>query len=192
VVTGASSTTLTIRVDNSVDLSNAANLWQVNDWLGEVRRYRNNVSNQYLWYIMADVLFDLRNRQSWEPGSIDGNIRFRQTGLVSEGDITIKGPNEIRFSERPFAYPNLATKNGDLTSPDLPAGGSENARRGQRDFDDIVYTENGNLFFNYLDAKAAYGNNVTFDGQIRLNYDNDLTQLTGFIWGLSNIRWQEQ
>ena len=192
ISTGASSTSLTIRVDDSVDLNNSANLWLVNDWLGEVKRYRDNVNNQDLWYIMADVIFDLRDQQSWESGGINGNIAFSRTSLVAEGDITIKGPNQISFSERPLIYPNLATKNGNLSSPDEPDGGSDSAKRQSREFRNIVYTENGSLFFNYLDGKAAYGNNVTFDGQVSLDYDNDLTSQPGFAWGLSNRIWKEQ
>lgn len=192
VAAGPANTSLTVRVDDSVDLTNLANRWAVSNWVGEAKRYRDNVTNDYLWYIMSDTLFDLRDRQSWEPGSIDGNVIFRRTGLVAEGDIAIKGPNRIHFTERPFVYPNLATQNGDITSPDTPAGGSDTAKRGQRDFDDMLYTQNGSLYCNYLDAKAAYGNNVTFRGRIRLSYDSDLTRLAGFTWGFPDIQWQEQ
>ena len=187
-----STTTLTVRVDDSVDLNNSANLWVVNDWLGEAKRYRIDTNDQSLWYIMADVLFDLRNRQSWEAASINGNIRFKKTGLVTEGDITIKGTNRLQITKSSANYPNLASQNGNLISPDIPDGGSEAAKRGQRDFDYIVYTQNGSLFFNYLNAIAAYGNNVTFDGQVSLDYDNDVTSLTGFTWGLSKRIWREQ
>ncbi len=187
IFTTSNSTTITVKLDDVT-----SNPWTAGNWLGEVKRYRDNVIGQYLWYIMADVLFDVRDRQDWEPGSIDGNIIFRRTGLIAEGDIVIKGPNRIHFTERPFLYPNLATQNGNIISPDTPAGGSETAREGNRDFDDIIYTENGELNFNYLDAKAAYGNNVIFDGRVRLNYDRDLIRLTGFTWGLSNIKWREQ
>ncbi|TAN61444.1 hypothetical protein EPN16_03210 [bacterium] len=179
-----------VRIDDSVDLGSSA--WAAGNWAGEVKRYRDNVLRETIWYIMSDALFDLRDRQDWEPGSIDGNVIFRRTSLIAEGDIAIKGPNRIHFTERPFVYPNLATQNGDITSPDTPSGGSDNAKRGKRDFDDMLYTQNGNLFFNYLDAKAAYGSNVTFDGQVRLKYDSDLTRLTGFTWGFPAIEWQEQ
>lgn len=179
-----------VRIDDSVDLGTSA--WAAGNWAGEVKRYRDNVIRETLWYIMSDALFDLRDRQDWEPGSIDGNIIFRRTSLAAEGDIAIEGPNRIHFTERPFVYPNLATQNGDITSPDTPSGGSDNAKRGKRDFDDMLYTQNGNLFFNYLDARAAYGNNITFDGQVRLRYDSDLTRLTGFTWGFPDIQWQEQ
>lgn len=179
-----------VRIDDSVDLGTSA--WAAGNWAGEVKRYRDNVIRETLWYIMSDALFDLRDRQDWEPGSIDGNVIFRRTSLAAEGDIAIKGPNRIHFTERPFVYPNLATQNGDITSLDTPSGGSDNAKRGKRDFDDMLYTQNGNLFFNYLDARAAYGNNVTFDGQVRLRYDSDLIRLTGFTWGFPDIQWREQ
>ncbi len=180
-----------VRIDTSVDLTNPAYQWQVGDMLCVTKRYRRDVSSDNLWYIRADTLFDLRNRQTqWEAGGIDGDIAFRNTALVAEGDIAIKGINELGFNERPFTYPNLATQGGNIISKDTPGGSSEGARRRRRDFADLIYTQTGTVNFNYLMAQAVYGYNVFLDGQVRLDY-NDLSGLAGFTWGLSNAKWEE-
>ncbi|MCX5708709.1 MAG: hypothetical protein NTY14_07080, partial [Candidatus Omnitrophica bacterium] len=54
-------------------------------------------------------------------------------------------------------------------SPDLPDGNNENQRRNNRNFDGIIYSENGNVSFNYLNSdNATMGNNITLDGQVRI------------------------
>ncbi len=183
------STRVRIRMDESAAIS--MDEWQDGHYLAEVKRYRTEVRRQDLWYIKSDVLIDVRNDQSWESGN-PGDVEFNRTSLVAEGDTGIKGPNEIWFSERPFIYPNLATKNGNITSLDTPGGGSENTKRGRRNFDDLIYTETGRVDFNYLDGKALFGQDIYLDGQVRINFDSDISRLTGFTWGLSQSTWKEQ
>lgn len=183
---------ITSRINNTIVALESSVTWSEGDQIRVVRRYRSDVSNENLWYIKGDVLFDLRDRQAWELPSVQGDIRFRRTSVVAEGDIVIKGGNKITFDQRPYEYPNLGTQNGNVLSTDTPNGPSDAAKRGQRSFDGFIYTQNGNIYFNYIDAVALMGNNVTLSGSIRLRYDNDLKNLTGFIWGLSDIKWQEQ
>ena len=181
-----------IRVDDSVNLAaGSPDRWATGEYVGEAKRYRNDVisgGQGTLYYIMGDVIFDVRNRQpTWENNSIDENILFRRTALISEGDLGIRGTQRITFSDRPYAYPSLATKNGNIISPDAPDGGN-----GDRNFRDLVYTENGDLVFNYLRCRAAFGNNVTLSGDSDISYNNITLQLTGFTWGLSDITWREE
>lgn len=175
-----------VAIDSSINLDTSPSLrWNADEWVGIVKRYNDDVNDNKLWYIMADALLDLRDR----------DVTFKKTALIAEGDIAIKGTGneKLHFTEKPSAYPNVATKNGNIISLDTPGTGNDGARRQRRDFDDLVYTENGRLNFNYLDARAAYGNNIIFDGEIKLKYDKKLERrLTGFIWGLSNAQWQEQ
>lgn len=173
-----------VTLDSSVNLD--TNPWTIGQWVGIVKRYNGNVNDEMLWYIMSDALLDLRA----------SNITFKKTALIAEGDIAIKGAGneKLHFTQKPSAYPNVGTKNGNVISLDTPGStGNDGARRQRRDFDDLVYTENGTLNFNYLDARAAYGNNIIFDGEIKLKYDKKLDRrLTGFVWGLSNAQWQEE
>lgn len=171
-----------VAIDSSINLDTSP--WKNGEWIGIVKRYNGNVNDEMLWYIMSDALLDLRA----------SNITFKKTALIAEGDIAIKGAGneKLHFTQKPSAYPNVGTKKGNVISLDTPGTGNDGARRQRRDFDDLVYTETGTLNFNYMDARAAYGNNIIFDGEIKLKYDKKLDRrLTGFIWGLSNAQWQE-
>jgi hypothetical protein len=177
----------TVRLESNVPAS-----WQAGHSIEIVKRYRDNVTGDTLWYIKGSVLFDVRDTQAWEAQSIKGNITFKATSLVAEGDIVIKGPNKLDFSEKPVAYPSLATKEGDIISLDTPDGGNDSAKRGKRSFDNLIYTENGNVDFNYINGASIMGNNVTLRGSIDLKYDDDLLNLSGFVTGGFQITWQEQ
>jgi hypothetical protein len=108
-------------------------------------------------------------------------------GVIVEGDSVIRGEDDIYFSKWPEIYPNLATKNGNIYSPDRPW-----SREGGRNFDDIIFSQNGDIEFNYLDVKAVYGKNVKLSGTFIIRYDPDLTKLGGYAFGASGVTWKEQ
>ncbi len=179
-------TRVQILMDSSVQADPG---WAVGDWIGYVRRFTEAdapewgnglLRNHYVLYVESDALFDTR------PGDID----TRRTGVVCEGDAVIKGPNRIRMEKRPLLYPNLATENGNIYS-DAPSGNA-NQRIGKRIFDDIIFTENGDIDFNYVDCQAMYGANVTLSGIFRMQYDPDLTRLGGYAFGVSGMTWLEE
>jgi hypothetical protein len=189
----ASTTNVTVLMDNSVTVS----AWQLNNWICPVRRFNyvdadrgilDNNDNQHprLLYIESDVLFDVRDTAN------NRDIKVDRTGVVIEGDVTIRGTNGVSFTERPYAYPNLATKNGNVYSPDVPLGNRDSDKTDMRNFDDIIFTQNGNIVFNYLDTKAIYGNNITLSGLVRIRYDSDLERLGGYGFGVAGHAWNEQ
>jgi hypothetical protein len=186
-------TSVTVLMNNSV----TAPTWLMNDWICPVRRFTyadadrgilDNNDNQHprLLYIESDVLFDVRDTAN------NRDINVDRTGVVVEGDVTIRGTNGVSFTERPYAYPNLATKNGNIYSPDVPAANRDSDKTDMRNFDDIIFTQNGNIVFNYLDTKAIYGNNITLSGLVRIRYDSDLEKLGGYGFGVAGYTWNEQ
>jgi hypothetical protein len=167
--------------------------WKAGDVIGMVRRFtsadcdpgdllhndkprRQDIMPKVL-YIESDVLFDVR----------DDSIGVSNVGVVVEGDIVILGPEDIFFTKYPPIYPNLATKNGNVYSPTHP-----NTHEGGRNFDDIIFSQNGDIEFNYLDVKAVYGKNITLSGIFKIKYDPDLTKLSGYAFGASGVEWKEQ
>lgn len=164
-------------------------------WFSLARRFRGKITkgdgnnkNVPLWYIRSDALFDVRNRQSsWESGGVKTDVEFNLVGLVCEGDAVIRGTNGASFTKKPLEYPNLATKNGDIYSPDDPGSSSD------RNFDDFPYSENGDVTFNYLEAAGVYGRNVYLSGTVRIVYDaSAVKRLTGYSFSLGGYKWQEQ
>ena len=192
VLTVTSATQCTVAIDSSVTLPAQYNppadpvyYWHVAGWFPWVtvgQRFNDDVSTrQNVLYDCGDTLIDVRT----------SGLSFIKTGLVSEGDVAIKGTQSVYFDRQPLLYPNVATKYGNIYS-DLPAGNNDNQRLGNRNFDDILFTQYGDVNVNYLDAKAVYGGNITFDGVIHLNYDRNLKKLGGYSWGFANMHWQEQ
>ena len=152
-------------------------------WLNPARLADGNVTGEQLWYIKGDLIVDVR----------DNAVNFNTTGVVVEGDVVIKGDHTAFFSKFPLAYPNMATKNGNIISDDLPGGGSVANRLGRRNFDDFVYSENGDVSFNYLDSKGIYGQNIYLRGAVRIAYDTSaVSTMTGFTFSLGGIKWKEQ
>jgi hypothetical protein len=189
----ANTTSVTVLMDNSV----TASTWQINNWICPVRRFtyadadhglldNNDNRNPRLLYIESDAVFDVRDTTD------NHDIKVDRTGVVVEGDITIRGTNGVWCTERPYAYPNLATKNGNIYSPDVPDGNRASDKIDRRNFDDIVFSQNGNVEFNYLDARAVYGNNITLSGLVRVRYDPDLERLNGYGFGVAGYSWNEQ
>ena len=166
-----------------------AELWQAGDVIGMVRRFTSADSDKggYLYnkkkdgpkvlYIESDALFDVR----------DDPIDVTNVGVVVEGDSVIRGSDDISFTKWPQIYPNLATKNGRVYSPDRPSRDESG-----RNFDDIIFSQKGDIEFNYLDVKAVYGNNIKLSGTFIIRYDPDLTKIGGYAFGTSGIEWKEQ
>jgi hypothetical protein len=181
IITTSNSTTFRIEVDSSV--SNLLDYWEEDDWIVEAKRFSSKVSG--LWYIMADTLIDLRGTNTF---------KVKDTYIISEGDIGIKGGNEIRMRFSPNAprYPNLATKYGDITSKDIPQGNTPDERMRLRRFDGLIYSEFGHVDFNYLRGTLVYGDRITFDGQIRIDYRSGRLSTSGFVFNPSIVTWWEQ
>jgi hypothetical protein len=168
----------------------AAQRWQAGQFIGMVRRFslsdwdhegdllnNDRQDGPKVLYIESDVLFDVR----------DAQIKVLNVGVVVEGDSVIRGEKNIKFTKWPQIYPNLATKNGNIYSPDKPS----NDMAG-RNFDDVIFSQNGDIIFNYLDVKAVYGHNVTLTGDVMVQYDPDLEHLDGYSFGTSGVKWKEQ
>lgn len=182
--------TVTVELDSSVTTAQMNDtLWRIGDPVCVSKRYteddcggQGDLRRRQLWFLGSDLVLDTN------PGDIDA----RRTGIVAEGDIVIRGSNGIFCSERPMAYPNLGTKNGAIWSPDLPRGKWRETRLNNRLFEDIVFSENGDVFFNCIDASAVFGRNVILTGDVRLRPNENLSQLQGYGWGFSQSTWNEQ
>jgi hypothetical protein len=169
-------------------------------WPGSVsiilvkRFYQPNYNNQN-WYIggqidggttPADTLIDVRNN----------NVEMRNTSIISEGDIVIKGLNRIwfRFTGTATRYPNLATKDGDIISiarlEDVAI--SEFSRRLRRRFAGLIYSEFGHVNLNYLTGTLVYGSRITLDGRIYIRYQPNRISPSGFVFSPRVLIWQEQ
>jgi hypothetical protein len=189
VISALSSVNNKTNVTISMDTSVTSKTWQAGDWIGVVRRFTSAdaqsgglLDQKNLLYIESDVLFDARST----------DIDTSRTGIVVEGDAAIRGPRRIHLEKRPLLYPNLATKNGAIYSPDLPAGNNRNQRLDNRNFDDVIFSENGDILFNYVDCMAMYGRNITLSGVFNIRYDSQLTRIGGYGFGVSSYDWKEQ
>lgn len=178
-------TTVVVQMDSSVN----SKTWQAGDWVGFVRRFTWDdtwwgglLNYKYLLYVESDTLFDVRS----------DDIDAYRTGVVSEGDVVIRGTELIHLEKKPLSYPNIATKFGNVYSPDTPRGNNLNQRLGKRNFDDVIFTQYGDVNFNYVDCMAMYGVNITLSGVFRMNYDPQLTRLSGYAFGVSSYEWTEE
>src|SRR3989339_1051760 len=144
----------------------------------------------------ADMLIDLN----------DGDVRFVNSSLISEGDIIIKGSGneELRMSYTAAGtiYPMLATKNGNILSFDAPGAGSETNRVDRRRIAGLIYSEFGQVYFNYLRYPTSgpgsrrrnliYGKKITLDGRILLRYGPAVSPSGGFVFKPSLRDWNEE
>jgi hypothetical protein len=188
VLTVTSATQCTVAMDSTVNplAGDPVTNWNVSGytpWFVVARRFSANDNNRgAVMYDCSDSLMDVRNN----------DVNFYNTGLVSEGDVVIKGTRAIYFDRRPLIYPNVATQYGNIYS-DEPGGNNDNQKLGRRNFDDIWYTQFGDVSATYLSAKAIYaGGNCTLRGLIQLQYERQLKRLEGFEWSFANMHWQEQ
>lgn len=178
----------TAQLDGTVNTSN----WR-NDTIKLARRFYDgqNYDGQR-WYAgrqviggeTADTIIDSRN----------GNVDFRNTSIISEGNIVLKGNNRIRMrrSGSTTPYPNLATQNGDIISLDQPGNGSETTLRDRRRFSGLIYSENGKVSFKYLNGVLVYGKEVTLDGTVLIQYASGRIVPSGFVFSPAEKKWQEQ
>ena len=98
-------------------------------------------------------------------GTSEGAVYFRHAGVVAKGDIIAKGDNtlqmlrpvyiRIQWFPRPPTLvkkgePCLATQYGDIIFY-APLTGSENTKMGKRTFVGLVYSQEGDVDFTYLD-----------------------------------------
>jgi hypothetical protein len=198
--------------DPSVNITHAANQWQINDTIVIVKRFfdfkkctgvgapvnpplpctlheTHNLEN--LWYVAGDVLLDVR----------DYDLSFTGTSVIAEGDIVIRGDNKLYMrafkSTNPWleTYPNLATQMGDIYSPDRPkdtGGGGEPSRAQMRNYDGLVYSQNGDVLLNYADGVSVLGNNVFLSGYVKIKYSERYIESNGLLSTVTLVQWKEQ
>ncbi|RLF39028.1 MAG: hypothetical protein DRN12_07535 [Thermoplasmata archaeon] len=162
---------------------NIGDTWD-SDQIRLVKRFFQNMFNQNIYYVKGDVLLDLRNT----------NLTFWYTNIIAEQDIVIKGRYGILMTTRTFgeSWPSLATKYGDILSLQQPLGSTELRRLRRRRFGGLIYSEQGEVSFNYLWGIGVMGNDVNFDGRIRLRYVSSKLDSGGFIFEPSVIVWREE
>ena len=183
-----SSSQVDIDFDSTADIG--ANIWQVNEYITIGKYFSYDHTSERIWYIVGDAMFDCR----------ENNLDFDRTSVVAEGDLVIRGSGDIFMRAYRTTqigretYPNLGTQNGNIYSPEPDASepGSETSKRNSRDFDGLIYSENGSVFFNYINGLAITASNVTLDGLIRLRYDGRyIEENSGFVGGVAVFNWRE-
>ncbi len=148
----------------------------------------DNLNNKGVYYVKGDVTIDLTS----------GNVNLNHTSIIAEGDITIIGDNSLAAKayvdmSKHETFPNLATKNGDITFVHVPAGSTDKKKRDARKFDGLIFSKNGDVDINYINGIAVMGKNIILRGSIDLQYNDKYVDTAGFIQGtLSVIRWQEK
>ncbi|MFA6217421.1 MAG: hypothetical protein WDL87_07195 [Candidatus Omnitrophota bacterium] len=206
IVNRISNNTVTLEFDASINFnSRPADRWLANEDVALTRRFyydsnhsnpNHDYDNENLWYVTGDLLLDVR----------DDNLTFNGTSLVAERDIVIKGEDAIsmvasrqrvprgRRSRRVIrlTYPNLATQYGNILSYETPSDNNETQRRDARNFDGLIYTQNGTIYLNYIDGRSVMGNDVYLDGRVRIRYSTRFVKDNGFIGAFDSITWQEQ
>ncbi len=206
IVNRINNNTVTLEFDGSINFnSHPADRWLVNEEVALVRRFyydsshsnpNHDYDNENIWYVAGDLLLDVRSH----------DLSFDGTSLVGERDIVIKGEDSItmvasrqriprgRRSRRVIrlTYPNLATQYGNILSYETPSGNNETQRRDNRNFDGLIYTQDGTIYLNYLDGRSVMGNDVYLDGRVRIRYATRFVKDNGFIGAFDSITWQEQ
>lgn len=164
--------------------------WPVGSQIKLVKRFEGNQQgfDRGIWYIgeesagvggtTADVIIDCTTK----------NTNFKDTAIIAEGDIVIKGSNDLdmRFVGVAWTrFPMLGTKEGNIISRD---GASLTGRI----FDGLIYTENGIADFNYLTGVMIMGKRVYLDGRILLVYVADRVAPNGFDLQPTALGWREE
>lgn len=184
--------TVELTFDSSVNIRQAANVWHVNDEIVIAKRFAGDYDLQNLWYVAGDVLIDVR----------DSDASFMKTSIIAEGDIVIRGDEKVEMqafrATSPIfeTYPNLATQRGDIYSPDRPkqqgGGGGDPSRAKYREFDGLVYSQDGDILMNYMEGVSLMGNNVTVQGYARIKYSDRFIESNGLLSTVTMIQWREQ
>ncbi len=195
--------------------SSVAGIWAVGQTIKLVRCFASGMSiGGGIWYIgreafgtggpKVDTLIDLTS------GSLSLSNRY----IICEGNIIIKGLNTLNMSLTGSAsatrFPRLATKTGNIYSTERledlfggnPAPFFENQRMLLRRISGLIYSESGEVKFNYLRAQNSgsaslqrtlvYGNQVTLDGRIYLRYGANVISNSGFVFEPSTLTWKEE
>jgi hypothetical protein len=176
--------------------------WLVGQRIRTCRRYYRDSSHtdSGIKYIHGDALIDVKS-DDFSPSS--------GFSLIAEGDIAIRGGNAVSMTVRSGTTiePSLATKDGDILSSDQPDGNNDNQRLRNRYFEGMIYSENGDVSFNYLNsANSTLGNNVILDGEVNMQISNgrrgggrgwrrrwrQSVSSGGFDFEPVIIQWQEQ
>lgn len=146
------------------------------------------------WYIGRKIITANDNDKADTLIYLASDVALTNFSIVTEGDIVIKGPNRIRMdlSGSVTRYPNLASQNGSIISLDLPNAANETGRRNQRRFEGLIYSQNGLVTFDYLRGALIYGNKVTFNGTIRVDYSSGNISSGGFIFKPATLKWKEE
>lgn len=184
---------VTIQLKPSVGLNN------IGVWDGKAvrvaKRFNGSINNEQVWYIEgSDAIIDVRSTA--QDGN-DNNAIFNTTSVVAEGDILVSGSKKLSMlayvdTSAHETFPNISTENGSIYSTFTPEGATETQKKDRRDFDGLVYTRTGNVYFNYLEGAALMGYNVTVDGLVDLKYVGKYVDSAAFMAGFSKITWQEQ
>ncbi len=159
------------------------------------KRFNGNINNQKLWYIEgSDIIVDVRNAAQGGP---DIQASLNHTSLIAEKDILISGSKGLSMltyvdTSSNETFPNIATQTGNIYSNFTPEGSTESQKSSNRSFDGLIYTNTGNISFNYANGIAMMGYNVTLDGLIKLEYEGRYIDTGGFGGTLSKVTWQEQ
>lgn len=180
----------------------------MSNWIGKtvrvIKRFAGAHNNEALWYIEgSDILIDARTASQGTEDEVGDNIidkeaKFEKTSLVAEGDIIIIGSKPVTMKahiEQPPAketFPNLATRDGNIISVYVPEGGTETKKSNNRSFDGLIYTQTGDIRFNYIDGVAIIGYNVFLDGLIKLKYDGRYVSSERYVGNLSTVNWRER
>lgn len=133
-----------------------------------------------LIYVEGDVTIDCTAKKG---------VSFTQTSLIAEGNINIIG--QYRFKIDEYNYPGngkvvaLATKTGNITST-----GANSIQ--DRDIKGLIFSEQGNINFDYLKTDAAvYSSNTVFTNVVDIDYKVKRFPTVGFIFGIQLFDWEE-
>lgn len=195
--------------------SSVAGIWAVGQTIQLVRRFASGMGiGAGIWYIgreafgtggpKVDTLIDLT----------DNSLTLNNRYIICEGNIIIKGLNTLNMSltgsPSALRYPRLATKTGKIYSTERledlffgnPAPFFEYQRMLRRIISGLIYSEFGEVNFNYLRAQntgnpllqrtLVYGSEVTLDGRIYLRYGANVISITGFVFEPATLTWKEE
>ena len=159
------------------------NEWCVGDTIELVKRFEGNSNSKETWYVDGDAVFD----------AMAGSVSFSRKCIVVVGDTRVLGPNSVSLSadvSGTTTLPILATKVGDIISTETPNGATEFAKRDNRDFDGLIYSESGSIEMHYLNGIAVYGEDVKLEDVMELNYDSTYLNFPSGCFE-SITSWQE-